>query len=202
MSFEHRVTRLAGVTPRPYRPMSGLPTRHSFRRPFERRFPRTEARSFPVTLDGRRSSPRDPYRGPEASSATSLDPLTGKPFPCGQHFGPFIVELLTAGISPDAEPCHRSGSSLSPGGSSLRRPRCRPSQSQPRGWDLKQAEPASHPLWYMTAFPGSHEPEEGLSASPLSQPQGWDRSTGITPKSGLPPLPYNGTGEPTSGLLR
>src|SRR3954470_13181117 len=105
MSFEHRVTRLAGVTPRPYRPMSGLPTRHSFRRPFERRFPRTEARSFPVTLDGRRSSPRDPYRGPEASSATSLDSLTGKPFPCGQHFGPFIVELFTAGISPDAGPC-------------------------------------------------------------------------------------------------
>ena len=95
MTFGHRVTWLAGVSPAHVRLMSGLPARHSFRvrRP-DFREPKLEAFPYPQTKV--LSPSRTALRRPTTCSASSLDALTGKPL----SFGPFALELFAAGDLP------------------------------------------------------------------------------------------------------
>lgn len=95
MTFGHRVTWLAGVSPAHVRLMSGLPARHSFRvrRP-DFREPKLEAFPYPQTKV--LSPSRIALRRPATCSASSPDSLTGKPL----SFGPFALELFAAGDLP------------------------------------------------------------------------------------------------------
>lgn len=109
MTFGHRVTWLADVSPAHVRLMSGLPARHSFRvRRLDFREPKLEAFPYPQTKV--LSPSRIALQRPATCSASSLDALTGKPL----SFGPFALELFAAGDLPRTPGSMKTRSRSSP----------------------------------------------------------------------------------------